>query len=80
MKTASLIVGLTPRRGRVLTDFNRQDERRDRFLRKKKFKKISSSSKLKDTRRKEPTINLYEEFADELVLNDVTPRRMGQSI
>ena len=66
-KTPSLIVGLTPRRGRVLTDFNRKDERRDRFLRKKKFKKISSSSKLKDTRRKEPTINLYEEIAHEKI-------------
>ena len=29
----------------------RKDERRDRFLRKKKFKKIKSASKLKDTKR-----------------------------
>tara|TARA_R110002012_G_scaffold24469_5_gene81713 strand:- start:16629 stop:16784 length:156 start_codon:yes stop_codon:yes gene_type:complete len=50
-----------------LTDFNRKDERRDRFLRKKKFKKISSSSKLKDTKRKEPKINLYEEIAHEKI-------------
>jgi len=44
-----------------LTDFNRKDERRDRFLRKKKFKKINSSSKLKDTKRKEPKLNLNRE-------------------
>ena len=44
-----------------MTDFNRKDERRDRFLRKKKFKKINSASKLKDTKRKEPKINLNEE-------------------
>ena len=61
MKTASLTVGSTQRRGRVLTDFNRKDERRDRFLRKKKFKKINSASKLKDTKRNEPKINLNEE-------------------
>ena len=40
-----------------MTDFNRKDERRDRFERKKKFKKINSASKLKDTKRKEPNIN-----------------------
>lgn len=34
----------------------RKDERRDRFLRKKKFKKIKSASKLKDTKR-DPDIN-----------------------
>ena len=61
-KRASLIVGLTQRRGRVLTDISRKDERRDRFLRKKKFKKINSASKLKDTKRKEPPINLYTEI------------------
>ena len=62
-KTPSLIVGLTPRRERVLTDFNRKEERRNRFLRKKKFKNISSSSNLKVTGRKELTINLYKEIA-----------------
>ena len=61
MKIVALTVGLTPRRGRALTDFNRKDERRDRFLRKKKFKKINSASKLKDTKRNEPKINLNEE-------------------
>jgi len=45
-----------------LTDISRKDERRDRFLRKKKFKKINSASKLKDTKRKEPPINLYTEI------------------
>tara|TARA_B100000530_G_C15768560_1_gene412559 strand:- start:348 stop:494 length:147 start_codon:yes stop_codon:yes gene_type:complete len=35
-----------------LTDFNRKDERRDRFERKKKFKKVTSSSKLKQTKQK----------------------------
>ena len=48
-----------------MTDFSRKDERRDRFLRKKKFKKISSSSKLKDTKRKEPKLNLYLEAIHE---------------
>jgi len=56
-KTASPTVGLTQRRGRVLTDISRKDERRDRFLRKKKFKKITTASKLKETKRKEPNIN-----------------------
>ena len=65
MKTASLTVGSTQRRGRVLTDISRKDERRDRFLRKKKFKKINSASKLKDTKRKEPKLNLNEEIAHE---------------
>jgi len=46
-----------------LTDFNRKEERRNRFLRKKKFKNISSSSNLKVTGRKELTINLYKEIA-----------------
>jgi len=40
-----------------LTDISRKDERRDRFLRKKKFKKITTASKLKETKRKEPNIN-----------------------
>ena len=44
-----------------MTDFNRKDERRDRFERKKKFKKISSSSKLKDTKRKEPKLIIHTE-------------------
>ena len=48
-----------------MTDFNRKDERRDRFLRKKKFKKISSASKLKDTKRNEPKINLNKETENE---------------
>ena len=65
VKTASLTVGSTQRRGRVLTDFNRKDERRDRFLRKKKFKKISSSSKLKDTKRKEPKLIIHTEVEHE---------------
>ena len=36
-----------------MEEVNRKDKRRDSFLRKKKFKKIQSSSKLKETRRKE---------------------------
>jgi hypothetical protein len=40
---------LSPRRLTVVNQ--RKDERRDRFLRKKKFKKIRSASKLKDTKR-----------------------------
>tara|TARA_R110001632_G_scaffold55008_1_gene134711 strand:+ start:60 stop:353 length:294 start_codon:yes stop_codon:yes gene_type:complete len=60
-KTASLTVGLTQRRGRILTDISRKDERRDRFLRKKKFKKITTASKLKETKRKEPKLNLNRE-------------------
>lgn len=44
----------------------RKAERRDRFLRKKKkFKNISSSSKLKNTKRKEPLLNLYLEVIHE---------------
>tara|TARA_R110002020_G_scaffold126093_4_gene283763 strand:- start:1560 stop:1706 length:147 start_codon:yes stop_codon:yes gene_type:complete len=35
-----------------LTDFNRKDERRDRFERKKKYNKVKSSSELKVTRQK----------------------------
>ena len=50
-----------------MEEVSRKDKRRNSFLRKKKFKKISSSSKLKDTRRKEPTINLYEEIAHEKI-------------
>lgn len=34
-------------------DFDRKSERRSRFDRKKKFKKISSSTKLKETKRKQ---------------------------
>jgi len=48
-----------------LTDFNRKDERRDRFLRKKKFKKITTASKLKETKRKQPPIDLYNETEHE---------------
>lgn len=40
-----------------MTDISRKDERRDRFVRKKKFKKITSASKMKETKRREPTIN-----------------------
>ena len=65
VKTASLTVGSTQRRGRVLTDFNRKDERRDRFERKKKFKKINSASKLKDTKRKEPKLIIHTEVEHE---------------
>ena len=36
-----------------MEEVNRKDKRRDSFLSKKKFKKIQSSSKLKETRRKE---------------------------
>jgi hypothetical protein len=36
-----------------MEEVNRKDKRRDSFLRKKKFKKIQSSSKLKETKRKE---------------------------
>ena len=36
-----------------MEEVNRKDKRKDSFLRKKKFKKIQSSSKLKETRRKE---------------------------
>ena len=46
-----------------MTDISRKDERRDRFVRKKKFKKITSASKLKESKRKEPTIN-YDIEAD----------------
>mgnify|MGYP003122642654 FL=1 len=35
-----------------MTDSTHKDERRDRFERKKKFKKIKSSSELKVTRQK----------------------------
>jgi len=48
-----------------LTDISRKDERRDRFLRKKKFKKITTSSKLKETKRKQPPIDLYNETENE---------------
>jgi len=65
VKIVFLIVGLTQRRGRVLTDFNRKDERRDRFERKKKFKKINSASKLKDTKRKEPKLIIHTEVEHE---------------
>ena len=44
-----------------MTDFNRKDERRDRFERKKKFKKINSASKLKDTKRNEPKLIIHTE-------------------
>ena len=40
------------KREKPLTDFNHKDERRDRFERKKKFKKVKSSSELKVTRQK----------------------------
>ena len=50
-------LGSTQKRGKVLTDISRKDERRDRFVRKKKFKKITSASKMKETKRREPTIN-----------------------
>tara|TARA_R110002096_G_scaffold145471_2_gene303197 strand:+ start:99 stop:359 length:261 start_codon:yes stop_codon:yes gene_type:complete len=60
-RTVSPTVGLTQRREKVLTDISRKDERRDRFLRKKKFKKITTASKLKETKRKEPKLNLNRE-------------------
>ena len=47
-----------------MDESNRKDERRDSFLRKKKFKKIQGSSKLKETRRKENK-NLTNEMAYE---------------
>ena len=46
-----------------MTDISRKDERRDRFLRKKKFKKITTASKLKETKRKEPKLNLNREVS-----------------
>ena len=64
-RTVSPTVGLTQRREKVLTDISRKDERRDRFLRKKKFKKISSASKLKDTKRKEPKLIIHTEVEHE---------------
>tara|TARA_B100000780_G_scaffold260397_1_gene212095 strand:+ start:5149 stop:5298 length:150 start_codon:yes stop_codon:yes gene_type:complete len=48
-----------------MTDGTRKDERRNRFERKKKFKKISSSSKLKISKRKDLKLNLYSEAAHE---------------
>ena len=36
-----------------MDETTRKDKRRDSFLRKKKFKKIHGSSKLKESRRKE---------------------------
>lgn len=36
-----------------MDEINRKDERRDSFIRKKKFKKIQGSSKLKETKRRE---------------------------
>ena len=63
--TASQTLGSTPRSEKVLTDISRKDERRDRFLRKKKFKKITTASKLKETKRKQPPINLYNETEHE---------------
>lgn len=52
MKIAYLIPGLILKREKPLTDFNRKDERRDRFERKKKYNKVKSSSELKVTRQK----------------------------
>jgi Trm5-related predicted tRNA methylase len=54
IKSTELRRLLSPRRLTVVNQ--RKDERRDRFLRKKKFKKIKSASKLKDTKR-DPDIN-----------------------
>tara|TARA_R110002124_G_scaffold250678_1_gene415843 strand:- start:395 stop:652 length:258 start_codon:yes stop_codon:yes gene_type:complete len=51
-KRVFLTLGSTLKRENPLTDFNHKDERRDRFERKKKFKKIKSSSELKVTRQK----------------------------
>jgi len=51
-----------------LTDISRKDERRDRFVRKKKFKKITSASKLKESKRKEPPTNFdIEEDHDQTI-------------
>ena len=36
-----------------MTTFSRKDERRDRFVRKKKFNKIENSSKLKKIKHKD---------------------------
>lgn len=35
-----------------MTDFNHKDERRNRFERKKKYKKVKSSSELKVTKQR----------------------------
>jgi hypothetical protein len=47
-------------------DDSRKDERRDRFDRKKKFKKVATSSKLKAVRRKENK-NLKTQIERELL-------------
>ena len=52
MKIVFLTPGLMLEREKPLTDFNHKDERRDRFERKKKFKKVKSPSELKVTRQK----------------------------
>ena len=43
-----------------MTEDTRKDERRDRFERKKKFKKITSTSKLKSTKQYLLYKNKYE--------------------
>tara|TARA_R110000737_G_scaffold149715_2_gene179041 strand:- start:182 stop:331 length:150 start_codon:yes stop_codon:yes gene_type:complete len=48
-----------------MTEDTRKDERRNRFERKKKFKKISSSSKLKIRKQKDLKLNSYSEAAHE---------------
>ena len=40
------------KREKPLTDFNHKDERRDRFERKKKSKKVKVAPKFKTTKRK----------------------------
>ena len=68
VKTVSPTLGLTPRSEKVLTDISRKDERRDRFVRKKKFKKITSASKLKESKRKNPPTNFdIEEDHDQTI-------------
>ena len=47
-----------------MDESNRKDERRDSFLRKKKFKKIQGSSNLKETKRQEHK-NLNSEISYE---------------
>ena len=65
-KIASRIAGsMQTREKPSMTEDTRKDERRNRFERKKKFKKISSSSKLKIRKQKDLKLNSYSEAAHE---------------
>ena len=42
-----------------MTDFNRKDERREQFLRKKKYKKISTSAKVQRIKKEQAETEAY---------------------